>query len=108
MEFIFIFHATSIHRHRHNSFRSLFFDNLVGYSLRLLSPNAPASSTQTNWANRAKFNSTTRAHFSELLAAQRVKCRVFGILKSRVARKRGQKIDIQLLAPQRLAANREK
>jgi hypothetical protein len=63
---------------------------------------------QANWTNGAKFNTTSSADFSELLAAQRVKCRVFGILKSRGARKMGQNFNIYLLAPQRLATNREK
>jgi hypothetical protein len=35
-----------------------------------LSPNGLFSSTQANWANRAKFDLITRADFSELLAAQ--------------------------------------
>jgi hypothetical protein len=78
------------------------------FSLCPLSPNAPASSTQANWADRADFNSTSPADFSELLAAQGVRCRVFKILKSRGSRKRGQNFGLYLLAPQRLAMNREK
>jgi hypothetical protein len=77
-------------------------------SLYPLSPNGLASSTQANWAVRGEFNSIGRANFSELLAAQRVRRRVFGNLESGDAPKRGQKFNIYLLAPQRLATNREK
>jgi hypothetical protein len=62
---------------------------------------------QANWMNRADLASTSHADFSELLAAQRVRCRVFKILESRGARKMGQNFDLYLLAPQRLAANRK-
>jgi hypothetical protein len=61
------------------------------FSLCLPSPNGPSSSTQADWANRADLESTSRADFSELLAAQRFRCCVFEKLKSRDARKIGQK-----------------
>jgi hypothetical protein len=63
---------------------------------------------QASWAEWGEFNSTTIASFPELLVAQRVRRCFFEILISRGARKRGQNFDIYLLAPQRLATNREK
>jgi energy-coupling factor transporter transmembrane protein EcfT len=55
-----------------------------------------------------RFNSTALANFSELLAAQRFRCRDFENLRSRDASKMGQKFDVYLLVTQRLATNSEK
>jgi hypothetical protein len=69
------------------------YENYTIFSFPL-SPNAPASSTQANWADRENPSSAAIAHFSELVAVQRFRYRVCEIPKSRGARKMGQNFDI--------------